>query len=308
MKKLIFFLLLISITTSITSQTWAPSGATWNFSFNEMFSFGYVKIEYVKDTIIQSKCSKILKKTQYGYSYPGVYDTINSGKEYTYLDSVKNIIYRYFNNHFDTLYNFNAKIGDTWKVHGMHGFRDSGIVKVSNIGYDTINSVILKSIFVQTISGCVGWYSAKIIERIGCINDYMFPNFISCVADVGEGGPFRCYSDNNFELYSTGEAKTCDYITGINNINKSAGFKICPNPATSYINIVHSPQTTVNSQNSSEKYVLTLRNMEGQEVKKLRMENGELRTIDVRNLRSGIYFLTMQNDKESYVRKVVIEK
>ena len=85
-------------------------------------------------------------------------------------------------------------------------------------------------------------------------------------------------------------------------MNKGLGIKVYPNPATSYINIETKTRTKTRT-----KYVLTLRNIEGQEVAKEKVEFTNVYKLDLTNLTNGIYFLSLQNDKENYVRKVVIQ-
>jgi hypothetical protein len=299
MKKIIFTLTLIFNLTILFAQTWAPTGATWHYSFMQMFSYGYVKIVSITDTTILGNDCKILQKTQFGYSSPGVYDTVNLGKEFTYLDTNSNIVYRYFNNKFDTLYNFNALIGDKWTVHGIHGTSDSGIVVVDSIGYRVINSDSLKSIFVSTISGsCIGWYSSEIVERIGCIAEYMFPNYVSCIVDLGEGGALRCYTDNNFPVYTTGEASYCDFITSIDSYLILKDFiEVYPNPAIDRVTINYAKRQDLKIQ---------VYNMIGECVLQSFL-TGNTNNIDIRTLEKGMYLIKLSGKDWTIQRKLVKE-
>ena len=302
MKRIFILLVLLIVVAKLNAQTWAPNGATWHYTFNQMFSYGYVKIVHTSDTTVLSKNCKILQKTQYGYSYPGVYDTINLGKEFTYFDSTSNIVYRYFDNKFDTLYNFNALTGNKWTVHGMHGSPDSGIVVVDSIGQIIINSDTLKSLFVSTITGsCIGWSSAEIVERIGCINDYMFPNYIACVMDAGEGGPLRCYSDDNFPIYMTGETTYCDFITSIDSyINKIELVDIYPNPTSSSI-IIRNKNTLPTDFN------VVLMSSLSQKVFEYDIYLTKDFIIDISDLKTGLYLLQITNDKGYNMTKKIIK-
>lgn len=301
MKRIFIFSVLLILLAKLSAQTWAPAGATWHYSYSQMFSYGYLEIEYTYDTTILGKECKSLQKTQFGYYYPGVYDTVNLGKEFTYLDSNSNIVYRYFDSKFDTLYNFNAQTGDMWKVHGMHVSPDSGIVVVDSIGYRVINTDTLKSIFVSTIYGsCIGWPSVEIVERIGCINDYMFPNYVTCVADLGEGGPLRCYSDDNFPIFVTGESSYCDFITSIDsNVNAEEFIEVYPNPTSSMINIKNTSMTGIK---------IVLISSLSQIIFEYDLNLTRDFQIDMSNLKSGIYFLQVTNDKGvSMVEKIIKE-
>jgi hypothetical protein len=256
-----------------------------------------VKIVYTRDTTVISKRCKVLQKTQFGYSYLGVYDTVNLGNEFTYLDSTSNIVYRFFDNKFDTLYNFNALIGDKWRVHGMHNTTDSGIVVVDSIGKKIINSDTLQAIFMSTVTGsCIGWSSVEVVERLGCINDYMFPNYISCVADLSEGGPLRCYTDDNFPIYMTGESAHCDFITSIvsyKNINDI--IEIYPNPATDNL-IIEAPQNAI----------IEIANIQGQLIKTFTTKSAKT-NINVSALPSGVYVVQVKSEKVYKVGRFVKE-
>ncbi|MCX6256282.1 MAG: T9SS type A sorting domain-containing protein [Bacteroidia bacterium] len=299
MKQIILLSAIMIITCSMNAQTWAPAGATWYFSYSTMMSYGYIKIEYKKDSVIQNKNCKLLQKTAYGCTYPGYLDTALIGNEYTYFDSVRNVVYRYFNNQFDTLYNFNAQVGDMWQV-GRQVFADSGTVVVDSTGYEIINSDTLKSIYVSKLSGsCVGWYSAKIVERIGCINEFIFPDYNFCISDVDEGGPFRCYHDNNFNLYSSGIESTCDHIAGINTPYES--FIIYPVPVSSSL--------VIEICNPKEYYPkIELLNMQGQEVFEGNMNVVKRFIIDMSMLQSGMYIFKIINNYGIVMTKKIIKE
>lgn len=303
MKRIFIFSVLLILLAKLSAQTWAPAGATWHYSFNQMYSYGYLEVGYTNDTIILGKDCKTFQKTQFGYSFPGVYDTVNLGKEFTYLDSNSNIVYRYFDSKFDTLYNFNAQTGDVWKVHGMHISPDSGIVVVDSIGYRVINSDTLKSIFVSTINGsCIGWSSAEIVERIGCINDYMFPNYVSCIADFVEGGPLRCYSDDNFPIFVTDESSYCDFITSIDSyVNVEDFIEVYPNPTSSSI-IIKSKNMSMTDMK------IVLLSSLGQKIFEYDLNLTKDFQIDLSNLKSGLYFLQVTNDKGVYIIKKIIKE
>ncbi len=303
MKRIFVFSVLLFLLAKLPAQTWAPTGVTWHYSFSQLMSYGYLEIDCIYDTIILGKECKTFQKTQFGYTFPGVYDTVNLGKEYTYLDSNSNIVYRYFDNKFDTLYNFNAQIGDVWKVHGLHVSTDSGTVLVDSIGYRVINSDTLKSIFVSTIDGsCIGWYSAEIVERIGCINDYMFPNYVSCIADLGEGGPLRCYSDEYFPIFITGESSYCDFITSIDSFVSTEDYiEIYPNPTSSNIIIRRKNMSLTDVK-------IVLFSSSNQKVFEYELNLTKDFQIDMGDLKSGLYFLQVTNDKGVFILEKVIKQ
>jgi photosystem II stability/assembly factor-like uncharacterized protein len=83
--------------------------------------------------------------------------------------------------------------------------------------------------------------------------------------------------------------------------NTNLKFQIYPNPTSNYLNL--------KSQNTKpEKYILTIMNIEGQEVLSKNVEFRDSYKLELPELRNGIYFLSLQNDKENYNTKLVIEK
>ena len=89
-------------------------------------------------------------------------------------------------------------------------------------------------------------------------------------------------------------------ITGIENINNNKGIVIFPNPAQNEITI-QKPITTTNS-------LISIKNIQGQELIKENINQNTTTTIDISKLENGVYFLNLQNEKENYVKKIVIQK
>jgi hypothetical protein len=306
MKKLVLLFAFVGLVLFAYAQSWAPAGASWHFSYMQMLSYGYIKIEYTGDTTIQSKNCKMLQKTIYGFSYPGNYDTIQLTKEYTYSDS--NVVYYYEQGQFDTLYAFNLQPGDSWKVRNNSPVDDSGKVVVDSIGFEIINSDTLRAIFVSPAPGsCVGWYAgSEIVERIGCINGYMLPDNIDCVMDANEGGPFRCYSDDNFALYQVSTANPCDFITNIidNSFNEN-NIIAYPSPTADKLTIETPTHSTIQ-----------ILNIHGQLIKTIAASDTKTNVdhvgwsscvVNVSALPAGVYIVEVRTEKGIAVRKFVKE-
>lgn len=185
-----FFILLF---LNSSAQIWSPPGATWYYSYSSNLKEGYVEIKYIGDTIILGKGAKILQKKRYTYNFPGVYDTTLIGYEYTLIEN--NIVYYFRFGQFYKLYDFNSFAGDKWVVagYGLNGLCDTlQEIKVDSIGLTNINGFNLKYQRINT-KLTVWSLGSKLIERIGCIDSYMFPELNQCIVDLNEGGPLRCY-------------------------------------------------------------------------------------------------------------------
>lgn len=158
------------------------------------------------------------------------------------------VVYCFTSNlQFDTLYNFNANIGDKW-LRVLHP--NSAIcspqrreVVVLDTGHVIINSTNLKKIVLKYINVYMATYTTTIIdtvyEKIGSKRNFLFP-FVCEGAiidpDFLAGGSFRCYSDNVFGSYNL--VSNCNYIL---NVETKAKEKddcfLFPNPASNQISI-----------------------------------------------------------------------
>ncbi|MBL7889920.1 MAG: hypothetical protein JNL24_10220 [Bacteroidia bacterium] len=200
MKKSTLILFFFCFCTSY-AQTWCPAGATWHYGYATWDPWsggdiGYLKYEYVGDTIINTINAKRINKyvkTNYMESF------------YTYADSNK--VYIYHNNTFFTLYDFSAQPGDTLTVPGkMDSWYSSwctdslGKIIVDSIGTTIINGESLRYLYVSPTATSQWGYNAKIIEKIGPVSNNISPfeptivSVINCsvVCPTPDQRSFRC--------------------------------------------------------------------------------------------------------------------
>ncbi len=102
---------------------------------------------------------------------------------------------------------------------------------------------------------------------------------------------------------STGFSVRClkDNPVEISEYSLNAEVSVYPNPATDKI-IIENSKTTM------QNYIVTIKNIQGQEMLNKNITQNTNQTIDVSKLENGIYFITIHNDKENYVRKILIQK
>lgn len=311
MKKLFLFLIFITLNgITFGQQIWVPPGAEWHYGFvraNPALNFGYIKIISVGDTVILGKSCKILDQIQIRYNtwYPTPgFDTLSLGKVYTYADSTK--VYTYKNNKFYTLYDFGATVGTIWTVcwYNLVFPNDTGQVKVDAIDYSVINGETLKTLYVSRVPGsCIGWTSAVILERLGCINEFMFPDYDeSCVSDIQINGNFRCYKDDSFPMYSVTNSDTiCEYVlTDIGaKIQNEGNINISPNPASEYLLI----ESSVPQWNNS---IISIYTIDGQKIKEIIQQNEMKTRIDVSSYKPGLYILNIIGKDGCNMNKKII--
>jgi hypothetical protein len=300
MKTILLSLILI-FSITLQAQTWSPLGANWKYTyFNGTGIVGYIEIKYAVDTIINSQTVKKLEKVYHVYdAWTNQFSSTTSGFEYTYEDNY--VVYMLNNiDLWDTLFNFNASIGDSWKMVKQYFHPQCGedsYLSVVDTGKVNINNLNLKYLVVDFHYGSgIPWtFKDTIIEKIGFINSYMKPYDVCNMAlDVNEGGWFRCYSDDNFATYKANYSSECDSIfTNISDIEFSLNLSIYPNPVTSVLNI--------KGLSDPGNYSYNIYSMKGRLV-----QSGKLNeTTEVTELSSGIYFLKLLDNFNSAYLKFI---
>ena len=297
MKRIIAILLFYSC-CSLYSQSWAPIGATWYYDYQAGTAQGYLKIESVKDTLINATTCKKLEKTRITFNHStGNYDTLGLGFELTYRDSNK--VYHLKQDTLYVLYDFNAIEADTWTVFGDAKYSPScdsvGEIMVDSIGESVVNSDTLKLLYVSPKDTSDWRFShEQIIEKMGSLG-YMFPEPNMCVVDASEAGNLRCYSDT-FGTYQVSGEKDCTFITSVNSIKKDNNFEIFPLPFEDHFIL----KTTHLLPGLS----ITLYDIQGKIIFSYPVLEKE-KVIHTEKLPSGMYFIEMNSSSVQIVRKIL---
>ncbi|WP_165851385.1 T9SS type A sorting domain-containing protein [Brumimicrobium aurantiacum] len=238
MKTLLATLFIFNFSILLFAQSWADQGANWKYNYSNGFGLeGYTQIKYVGDTVIGGQNAQILDKHLYGYDQVSSEDVeYDLGSEYTYENN--GVVYLRHNNSWDTLYHFNAGVGDSWRAakQPQTSVCDSNSrLLVIATGTKTVNAISLNYVVVELEN--YNGVADTILEKVGFINSYMFP-YDDCdgALDVNEGGAFRCYSDQNFPTYKPRYGEECDYILNVND-ESIIKLSLVPNPASSQLEI-----------------------------------------------------------------------
>jgi hypothetical protein len=287
MKSTLLFFTLFFSSLSF-AQNWAPAGAKWHYTYIG-FSSGYVQIAYVGDTIIAGQTCQKLQKTFNGLQFGVTPTTYVFDTSYTYENN--GVVYILEQNQWKTLYNFNATIGEHWPMAPLPEFggcTENSQLKVLATGTKVINAQTLKYLVVDfcnpdlTSQG----FQDTIIEKIGFTGSFMLP-FDQCTMafDGNEGGPFRCYSDDNFSTYKPFYPNDCEYLVGVEE-NQMRELTIFPNPSAG--------QFTIEAPLEAGQ-VIELYNLNGQKVFMQDILNSGLtQTLEI-NLTPGMYVLNLMS-------------
>jgi len=248
MNRLVIILFIANSSLLFGQHEWAPKGATWYYGFSDQFwKEGYIEIQYIGDSIIEQKKCKILQEKiiSYDFLFQDA-DTSIGSTEITYYDS--SIVYFYKFHKFFKIFDFNASVGDSWEIPSFL-FSSGGTcdtiasVIVDSVGTTIINSDTLRYLKLNIKTGSQFGYQGPVIEMIGSLR-FMYPNYISCVADAGGGNGLRCYRDDNF-YYKRG-TKECDWLpTGIHDASFSTVINLLPNPVEKQFKLIM-PDNVIN--------------------------------------------------------------
>ena len=119
--------------------------------------------------------------------------------------------------------------------------------------------------------------------------------------DDTNGGNAEVHEDlsgNNASKAYTWLKVSLDQITSILNMNENDHFKVYPNPANAQL-IVDSGQSTVNE--------IKIINLQGEIVCHENKTFNSLKTIDIKGLSRGIYFLTLLGDHVNSTKKIIVK-
>ncbi|MCC5924576.1 MAG: T9SS type A sorting domain-containing protein [Crocinitomicaceae bacterium] len=303
MKQLLLILLLFLSGNSVFGQNlgWAPIGAEWYYDYKDNWLIdGYSKYSVEKDTIVNGiNCRKISVYSEW-YNYES--ETIGSSSyPATYYDPLisyeaDSVIYLFNGNTFDTLMNFKANPGDTWKAPGQYCENYKTVLDTGS----------------YNINGCSGkWISYEYMfddfwtvsidtfyQNIGSTNiGFEIVNYYcDGVADITIPTNLRCYSDNQCSVQFT--EKECDFrISSVSQFPSESTFLVYPNPASSFITIEGLEQTLVTLYDVTGKKILS------------KMFSSEDNVINVEHFTRGMYFIELKklNTSEKYIKRIILD-
>lgn len=218
MKSQILFFgtIFLLLTTLASAQNWGADGARWWYDYNNFGYIGYREIFVVGDTVVGDKAVKVFHRKAGNYwQVMGTYR--ESEGFFNYMYEKEGIVYLWQSNEFDTLYNFNASVGDTWSITGT--FDLPILAKVLEKGNRIINGQTLKWSKVEYRVKARPAYDRfvltdTIVETIGNLHSYMMPwDYFAGQSDANDGGFLRCYWNEKMGFYHSPFYKfSCDAV------------------------------------------------------------------------------------------------
>jgi hypothetical protein len=285
MKKLLLCFTVILTMHAAFAQTWCPPGAVWHYVFNNPYmpyENGILQMEFTNTLTVNSIACKRISSTFFGsYNcYPGP-NCQTQAYNWGYMDTYENNSVVYIYNPvalaFDTIADFNASVGDTWRM--ITNCPTPPNLTVTSVGQVTFNNVPLKTLQLAVPAGAYV-YTVTMIEKIMSTMGGMYPT-IGCIADVGYQGNFACYSDNNFLPYPTA-SPSCNYL--VTSLRENASLqretRLYPNPNNGNFQLEIDQAARI-----------CIYNLLGEEVYSSVFEKNEKINIEAGYLKPGAYIL-----------------
>jgi len=277
-------------------MNWAPEGATWHFSYGEVCFNGYNMTEVQGDSIVGGQQCKVFKSHIYGYACGGSYASFMLEDEFTYADNDR--VYHWMGDSFEILYDFLLVPGDIYVVGAYSPCEEGDSLLVTETGVLNINGMDLRYYDVQLLNNFFGGSMyGRIVERLGPIESYLFP-LPNCLFDIMQSGPFRCYQDAEFGVFSSNAFPNCDYL-GMNDISSTPKMSSYPNPTSSNLT-VQLPTT--------DNWIIRLYNMNGQLVSTEKISQSSVIQLNIQNLSAGLYTVQAMNSDGIVYSEMVMKE
>ncbi len=116
----------------------------------------------------------------------------------------------------------------------------------------------------------------------------MFPGLIACVTDIYEGGPLRCYEDNEIGLVKFVDEE-CELVVGANDLEAKSNIHIYPQPADDFI--------YVSTNSYYQNLTVQIHDFTGKEILAFHSAASQsLYPINVAHLPPGMYVISVFGD------------
>lgn len=292
MRSIILFTLsfLLIISSVCAQNEFGTVGSYWMYSHHPHSGHrvGTTMISIEKDTLIDGKINKILKKTFHHYN--GAENVPPQTGNYIagWIRVANNAVFIGD----ELLLDFNMTLNDSLLING-----DAPIqMVVDSIGMEMIGGIAYKKWYGQKLCLANGqsypYETFTMLEHIGQIDDYLFWNTDNC--SIGGGSNiFKCYKNGDF-TYPTSDDCT-PLILSNTQVNDIPGLEIFPNPANDVLNI------------DIEKFAIKeiiIFDVKGKEIFRKNNDTNNIQ-INTKGLQQGTYIIQIKTKNELTTRKFV---
>jgi len=278
----------------VTKEIEFPMQSEWYYEIVwDDGSTTYQHLEYASDTTIGNSRPKVIVRSNTHYDR----DTI-AEVTHEYILEENGIVYWWNNTlqEFTTLYDYNAEIGDEWEIKVGS---ESIWVHVDDVNVLEYQGDTYKML---TISDANSIFNGDIVVGFGHMTSF-FPEKLMNQGKGFRVNGLRCYWVEGALLYHNGEEE-CDAIRsklqGVEEDGPSTDSEIItvyPSPAnaTLFVQTLHATSLQMEQQ-----YRIT--NLMGQTLLQGTI-NAETKQIDIANLPSGMYFISVGEQTVIFVKQ-----
>lgn len=292
MRNNLILICLFCLCTCTFAQNYSQIGAIGHYEFSiwpsppGTFPKGYVTIEVVDDTVIQSKQSSILQEIIH------LPTGIDTGDTY-FIHATDSVVYDFDpHNNFSMgiLYDYRLMQGDSL-ILGNHPIT----LFVDTVYTEIINGKI-RVIQYVTQSTLGLFFDGKNIQGIGNYS-YFFP-----IVDGDQRSGLRCYDDSFMGSYHHPGSDSCTaIITSLEELSATEqSLELYPNPSREQLWIKDLPNPGSNSID------YTIYDAKGA-IMVREYDFPIQQPVDLKGLENGLYFISLKLDGKSRVGKFVKE-
>ena len=298
---LFIFLFFSSYIFGQTSYSLVSTNKLWFVSSPQINGYPYqTKIfRFQDDTLINGFLYDFVYSGEDSINDNTTLDTSLSVIGYIREDSLKRVFFMDTMGHEGLIYNFFVNVNDTVEIFNANLFPDQDTVKfiVTDIDSIYIYDNYRKQIHLQHSGSSMEdiW-----IEGIGSLNGILESG--RCI--IGGWEPsLHCFIEDHILKYEndnyTGD---CFYTyTSIQNLYKDNNSSILISPNPSFFGF------TVTFPENTESTQLTISSITGQIIKIISLNKGQNTYQFTEKLPAGIYFVGVDSDKGTVVKKLVVE-
>lgn len=270
----------------------SPLGSEWYYEIeNEDGSITYQQLSYAADTTINDEPVKIIVKINTLYDKSSYSE--ERSHEYIYEDGNKVYWWNKTIGEFTMLYDFGAEPGNSWVINVGTNSLLMHVDQVEQVMYDGVSYRVLH------VSDADGLFSGSIVSGIGHMTSFFPEKLMQHDKDFRVDG-IRCYWRQGDLVFRYGE-RDCDEVYeqlhhGVEESLANEGFIIYPNPVNTHLFVI--PNNLINNNETLPYRII---NIIGQTMKSGQI-TGETDQIDLSNLSSGMYFITIGNSTQKLIK------
>ena len=296
--------------TFIHAQSFGSQNAQWVYDYNRMGGPGVTKFKIDRDTTVNGVTYQRMQKVAIRENSNG--EIVHYPRIPFYLRQDNGIVLYTGDFTFeDTLFNFDAGIGDSWTLPRRRDNDDDFFLKYSVVDTFQVNfnGVPVLSQAIEIVnSSSPTIFKDTLIKDIGSRNqlivlfDWPPPDI-----EGGDRGVLRCFSNDELgavdflpfheaSLYAdnlSGFEYDCDVLSSTEGAQSSSFFSVFPNPTNQFLTIASSEQR-INQ--------IAIYNMNGVLVNNYELDHTQYE-LDVSHLPAGVYFVQIN---ELTFEKIVV--